>query len=367
MTDLLPWVALQDLFCTKPLLAQRLCERFGSPQAVLTSPRDPLGASDAEWDALSHIRSQVDWPGVEATIRWCQAEQVRIVTMADDAYPSALRQIVDRPLLLYVRGDARALEIPPLVAIVGARKATAYGRAMAATIARGLTAAGVTIVSGLAIGIDGVVHREAVAGGGRTIGVLGGGLDRFFPPAHRLLADQMVATGAVITEFPPRMSPLGHHFPQRNRIISGLSLAVLVVEAAERSGTLSTAHHAMEQGRLVSAVPGSAGHVMTRGTHHLLREGAHLVERAEDLLQLIRPMWRPSPCQAPEEDGIGRVLLPLLHSPQCLDLLVARSGRPVETVLAWLGRMEAAGAVETLPGSRYIRRERTHGEGARHC
>lgn len=348
------WVALQEVLFAKPLMAHNLLARCGSVEAIFHATADDLQLTAAEWNAVRQFRESVDWQRVDTTLEWCERHHIAIVTMIDPAYPVHLATCPDCPPVLYIDGDVAVLAHAPSVAIVGSRKATRYGEEMAERIATGLAAAGATVVSGLATGIDGIAHRAAVTAGGRSIGVLGSGLDRFYPPQHQDLARQMRVAGAVVTEFPPCVAAFPHHFPQRNRVISGLAMAVVVVEAAEKSGSLITARFAGEQGRLLFAVPGCSGHVTTRGTHNLLREGAQLAESAEDILEAIRPLSTQT-CQSMADDAIGAALLPLLTEARVLDQLIAGSGRPAADVLARLSQWECEGRVRVLPGNRYVR------------
>ncbi|MBI2346602.1 MAG: DNA-protecting protein DprA [Deltaproteobacteria bacterium] len=402
MSALTAWVALQRALFAKPLAAHALLNRFGSPDAIFHGPRAILAVTDPEWEAVDQLRKATDWAAVDNTITWCTDHQVRIIPLDAAEYPQLLRSCPDCPPILFIAGQIEALSGSALVGVVGARKASSYGRGICEKIAGGLAAAGVAVVSGLALGIDGVAHRASLAADGRTVGVLGGGHDRFYPKEHRHLAEQICRNGAVITEFPPDARAHPSQFPQRNRIISGLSMAVVVVEAAERSGSLITARLAAEQGRLVFAVPGPAGHLATRGTHGLLKQGAHIAESAEDVLQAIAPMvetadpgwsqsgaWgggaahsrsecggergeapprvrRPPPSLSGAtdighftqrgEDAMGGGLWELLAEPQLLDVLMARTGRAAPELLAWLTQMECAGRVRALPGNRYVKR-----------
>ncbi|MBI2104334.1 MAG: DNA-protecting protein DprA [Candidatus Omnitrophica bacterium] len=210
-----------------------------------------------------------------------------IVTLADAAYPTRLKTIPDPPLALYVRGTLTAAD-ETAIAIVGSRRASPYGRQCAERLSEDLALRGITVVSGLALGIDGAAHRGALRAGGRTLAVLGSGLARLYPPAHERLADQAAEQGAVLSEYPLEAEPLPHHFPRRNRLISGLSLGVIVVEASARSGALITADCALEQGREVFAVPGPMTSVTSEGTHRLLKQGARLVTSVEDVLDELR-------------------------------------------------------------------------------
>ncbi|MBI4365637.1 MAG: DNA-protecting protein DprA [Deltaproteobacteria bacterium] len=356
MTSLEAWLALQEVLFAKPLLARQFLARFPSPEAVLGGQPAGEPLSPIEQRATLALRASVPWSQVQEDLRWCDSEGVHLLPLTHPAYPPLLAECPDAPLLLFAAGDPQVLGAGVRVAMVGARKATPYGRAMAERIAGGLAQAGVIVTSGLAIGIDGVCHRAALAAGGNSVGVLGGGLACLHPRAHVGLARELRAHGAVITEFPPHAAALAHHFPQRNRIISGISLGVAVIEAAERSGSLITARHALEQGRLVFAVPGAVDHRGSQGPHALIKQGAILVESAADLLAAIAPMTgqKIPGCQIRESDDMGRTLLPMMTTPQSLDTLVAASGVSAGAVLAWLTCMEQAGRVRAVPGNRYV-------------
>ncbi len=285
----------------------------------------------------------------------------------DARYPAQLGTIADPPALLYVQGDASALAAPA-VAVVGSRRPTPAGREIAFDFARRLAAAGLVIVSGLARGVDAAAHRGALAASGRTVAVCGNGLDQTYPPDHAALAGQIASSGALVSEFAPGMPPLPHHFPRRNRLISGLSLGVVVVEARHRSGSLITARLAAEQGREVFAVPGSVHNPLAQGCHRLIRDGARLVESAEEVLSgLQHDLFAALPdpvAQAPAGQAIsagpldtaGKILLNACgFEPVDVDTLVARTGLPASTVCSTMLMLELRGEVECCAGGTYCR------------
>jgi DNA processing protein len=282
-----------------------------------------------------------------------------VVAIGSGAYPPALAEIPDPPPALWVRGAAESLRWPRLVAVVGARAATSAGREMADHLAAGLAEAGVVVVSGLARGIDSVAHRAALDRGGATIAVLGSGLDRVYPAEHAGLADRLAAQGAVVTEHPPGTPPLPFHFPWRNRIISGLSSAVVVVEASERSGSLITAMAAAEQGREVMAVPGPVGPGRHRGGHALLRDGATLVEGPEDVLAALGwlgPAGGSASAQGPPglAPDLARELgLDATVADFSVDEVALATGWPVARVNARLTALELAGRIQRVGGGRF--------------
>lgn len=288
-----------------------------------------------------------------------------IILQADDHYPPLLREIADPPEQLSLRGDAAAL-LQPQLAIVGSRRASSAGLRLAAQLAGELAAAGLCICSGLALGIDGAAHRGALAAGGRSVAVMATGIDRVYPRRHTALAQALQAAGGVITEFPPGAAPRRENFPRRNRIISGMALGVLVVEAAPGSGSLITARAALEQGREVFALPWSILHQGGRGCLQLLRDGAKLVESVGDILEELGPLYAAqtgcaAPSAAAPDADLGALPAPLRgllqwvgYEVASLDQLARDSGRPVAELLGELSALEIAGHVQRVPGG-YIR------------
>lgn len=288
----------------------------------------------------------------EAATQVSRAGRIGVTCLPFDAaaYPPLLSSIPDPPALLWIRGDAKALAAPS-IAIVGSRGATPYGLAMASKIAGDLAANGLVIVSGLARGIDSAAHAAALSAGGKTIGVLGCGIDRIYPPEHKALAGNIEHSGAVISEFPPGVPPLPHHFPLRNRIVSGLSGAVVVVEAPEKSGALITASTALEQGRDVLVVPGPVVGGRNRGGHLLIRDGAKVVESADDILQDIGLLTHCAPLKSRNE-SVGQL-------PEATDFTVddvaKQTGEAPGVVLARLLDLELAGRIQRIGGGRFVR------------
>jgi DNA processing protein len=281
---------------------------------------------------------------------------VDVVGLGDPAYPSALRTIPDPPPRLYMRGalgDADRVA----VAVVGARRASPYGVAVAEMLAADLARCGVTVVSGLARGIDAAAHRAALRAGGRTVAVLGCGPDVVYPPEHAALMTQIIADGAVVSEYPPGTPPLRHHFPRRNRLISGLSLGVVVVEGRADSGALITVDCALEQGREVFAVPGPITAATSALPHRLVQQGAKLVSRVEDIVEeLGLPLRPPPPRPAVGLEGTEAVVrAQLTLDPQHVDALALRCGLPVAEVSRALVTLELRGLARALPGQRYVR------------
>ncbi len=341
----------------------RLFRRFGSPAAALRAPDKELSrVPNLREEALGALRAKktIRSPIEEWDI--LQKEGIRLLCVNDSDYPSNLAAIADPPAVLFARG---ALEPRDLVsvAVVGSRAASPMGAAFTERLCAELARCGVTVVSGFALGIDSAAHRGALAGQGRTIAVLGCGLDIDYPHANTELRKHIAASGALVSEFPLGTTPAPGHFPQRNRIISGLALGVVVVEAANKSGSLITAALALEQGREVFAVPGFAGCVRSTGPHKLLRQGAKLVESAEDILEEIRPLIRPSwasfsktsspepDMNEPDANEEEKSLLGAIdRSPRHIDELCRSLDWPVSRVAAILLTLELKGTVRQLPG-----------------
>jgi len=291
----------------------------------------------------------------------------RSIAYSDPDYPPQLRAIPDPPALLHLQGDAASLAAPA-IAIVGSRRPTPAGRETAYAFARGLAAGGLVITSGLAAGIDAEAHRGALDAGGRTVAVCGTGLDVVYPASNARLAERIAARGALVSEFPPGTPPLPHHFPRRNRLISGLALGVLVVEAQHRSGSLITARLAAEQGREVFALPGSIHNPLARGCHRLIRDGARLVESVEEVLAGLQAdlfgALAPGAAQAPAGtafsggplDREAKILLNACgFEPVDVDTLVARTGFQAGSVASMLVLLELRGEVESCAGGLYCR------------
>ncbi len=290
----------------------------------------------------------------EAELRRAEALGVRILGLDEPDYPAALKATYDPPPVLYVRGTIAPQPEVAAVAVVGARAATTAGRAFARSLSRDLAAAGVEIVSGLARGIDAEAHRGALEANGRTVAVLGSALDRVYPPEHEALGRQITEHGgALLSEFPLGTGPRPHHFPQRNRVIAGLSQGVVVVEAKERSGALVTARFASDQGREVLAVPGHPTDPLAAGTNALLRDGAALVRSARDVAEALGLVIPVTTEDGPSGDDILDSLR--RDRPLGLDELQARCGCPVSELLSRLSLLEVEARVRRLPGPAYLR------------
>lgn len=352
------WLALLHLPGVGPVRLRELLTRHDSPRRLFEQ-----GARDSELEPeLRAALRAPAWEEVERDLAWAGTGRT-ILTVDDPRYPPLLAQVHDAPPLLFVHGTPEAL-VQPQLAMVGSRNPTPLGEETAQQFARALAGAGLTITSGLALGIDAAAHRGALAAKGQTVAVFGTGPDRIYPARHRDLAHAIVdGGGALVSEYPPGTPPLPGHFPRRNRIISGLSLGTLVVEAALRSGSLLTARSAAEQGREVFAIPGSIHNPLARGCHRLIRDGAKLVETAQDVLEELAPQLRAVLAQesAPEVSEFGldedyrRLLDCLDFAPTAVDILVERSGLTADAVSSMLLLLELEGYVASATGGGYAR------------
>lgn len=346
-----------------PASALHLLSRSGNAAGCFDAPDSLYSELDVPTETRKFLR-QPDWAVAERDLEWLNRSGARLVTLLDPDYPSLLKELSDAPAALYARGDVSLLGTPQL-AMVGSRNPSTEGRRNAEDFAAYLAGCGLTITSGMALGIDAASHRGALKAGGKTVAVWGTGLDKPYPPRHREFAEEIAAAGLIVTEFPPGTPPLPGHFPRRNRIISGLAVGTLVVEAARQSGSLITARLASEQGREVFAIPGSIHNPMSRGCHRLLREGAKLVESAGDILEELAPLLKlelpPMTADtgpeavAPEDPEYKLLLNSLDFAPTSVDALVERTGLTPDVVSSMLLMLELQGQVEASPGGRYSR------------
>ena len=343
-----------------PVTIRRLLRAFGSAREVFRARQpDLFGVAGISQKRSEWITGFRDWDGLMKTVDRAEAEGMRLVFHGDAEYPVAIEELgEDAPLLLFVKGSI-VEEDRFSVAIVGSRKSSDYGEAVTSKISARLAGVGMTVVSGMARGIDTAAHRGALKAGGRTIAVLGCGLDVVYPPENRGLMDRIASSGAVISEFAPGTQPLKENFPRRNRLISGLSQGVIVVEAAPRSGSLITAKHALEQGKEVFAVPGSIMSETSQGTNDLLKQGARLVTSAEDVIEELAPVLKgfiKSRVGAPDPELTGqeKSLCGLLSGePVHVDEISRQSGRQVAEVLATLLGLELKGVIRQMEGKRF--------------
>ncbi|MBX3423112.1 MAG: DNA-processing protein DprA [Pirellulaceae bacterium] len=343
------------------VLIERLLERFGSPTAVLAaSPAQLCEVPGVSVAVSRNIRSPQSRTLAEQTLESCQAGGIDILMPHHDAFPRLLKEIADTPSLLFVRGTLLAQDELSL-AIVGTRTASHYGRSQAARFANSLSRAGLTIVSGLARGIDAAAHTGAIEAGGRTIAVLGSGVHDIYPPQHAELAERIVGCGALVSEMPPGTKPKSGMFPRRNRLISGLCIGTLVIEAPERSGALITARLAAEQGRDVFAMPGLVTSPAARGCHKLIRDGAILVQDPEDVIEALGPLAQEvdiglgqtvrSPRELQLNEQETAVLQSIQLEPTDVNSVIAASGLPVSRVLSTLSVLEMRKLIRRISGN----------------
>ncbi len=350
--ELAAWIKLSLVQGLGGQSLRRLLAAFGLPQQVLAAGRAAL-AKIVSAEIAARILADADSLAVEAALEWAAAEGNAVLTLADGEYPQSLLETPDPPALLYLRGRRELLARPGL-AVVGSRNATPQGMSNAERFARAFSAAGLTIVSGLALGIDAAAHRGGLDAAGSTIAVLGTGADILYPQRNRALGERIAREGLIVSEFPLGTPPHGANFPRRNRVISGLARGCLVVEAALASGSLITARLAAEQGREVFAIPGSIHSPHAKGCHALIKQGAKLVESAEDLLQelgLIGTVAQPTAI----DPVVPGLLAHLGYDPCDIDTLCARSGLTAAAVSAMLLQLELDGKVASLPGGLYQR------------
>lgn len=361
ISDLPSWLRLHLAFLNANQ-CERLIEHFGDATTAVAATRE-------QWKQVSGLREKtieqffnLDDTLVEQALNWAQQPDHYIITLADETYPELLREISDPPILLYVRGDLSLLKAPQL-AVVGSRHASRQGLQIAEDFSRHLSSVGLCITSGLAHGIDAAAHRGALQGQGKTLAVVGTGLDRIYPAANQTLAREIASQGAIVSEYPLGTKPLAHNFPQRNRIISGMATGCLVVEAALKSGSLITARQAMEQGREVFAIPGSINNSLAKGCHQLIKQGAKLVESAQDILEELAPLveftWNADQLTQPPGLVVKNASHPLLEimqfEPISLDELVVLSKMAASDIQSQLMMLELDGQIETLSGGRWRR------------
>ena len=371
MESLPSWLALRAVKGLGIGTLSRLVLRFGSPEAVREASDQALmaenGVSLAVAKRIRDAPSQELCQQIQRERKAIEQGTFSIMTIVDSMYPPRLAKIPDPPPLLYVTGEFQESDRQAL-AIVGSRKCTPTGEAFTRQLSGDLAALGFSIVSGLARGVDAAAHQGALDAGGRTVAVLGCGINRTYPPEHQQLRRRIDAQGATLSEFSPGTPPRGYHFPQRNRIISGLCLGIIVTEAAAKSGSLITARLASEQNREVFAVPGSVTNSMSRGPHHLIKQGAKLVEEPGDVLEellpqlespigdrgghLMTPTKPPSPSLSPEEQTLYSLVS---LEPISLEELISQGSLVATEVMSILLSLEIKGLIKQLPGTQYIR------------
>ncbi|MBN2701146.1 MAG: DNA-processing protein DprA [Methylohalobius sp. ZOD2] len=364
--DLRHLIALAQIPGVGAQAFKTLLEAFPDPEVLFEQPLPASyrrGLSERTRQALR----QPDWDLVDRTLTWAAKPDRHLLAVTDPGYPPQLKEISSPPPLLYVHGQLECLRRPQL-AVVGSRNPSRNGRQIAFEFARALAELNLVITSGLALGIDGAAHQGALAGGESTAAVVGTGPDRIYPARHKNLAAEIVTHGAIVSEFPPGTPVRAQHFPRRNRIIAGLSLGTLVVEATRRSGSLITARFALEQGREVMAIPGDIHNPQAKGCNALIREGAQLVEAVDDILEALNLLAPPanepdtptpsstSPNPSNELSGDYRDLLNKIdYAPTPVDQLVETTGMPPAEVASMLLVLELEGYITAAPGGCYQR------------
>jgi DNA processing protein len=355
--DLLYWIAATYLPGVGPITFRRWLDQIPDIKALFSASATTLQAAGFSQKEIQ-ILQQPDWEAAKRDLAWVEQPNRSVLTVVDAAYPTLLQEIPAAPLVLYVQGDVSLLS-QPQIAMVGSRNPTISGKETAERFAYCLAKAGLVVTSGLALGVDAAGHRGALAASGKTIAVAGTGLNKIYPASHRGLAKEIAETGALVSEFSPDTPPSATNFPRRNRIISGLSLGVLVVEAAVRSGSLITARFAVEQGRDVFAVPGSIHNPLARGCHQLIQQGAKLVETAEAILEELNLphaiVASIQPPKSPQLDKKSQSLLGLIGDEATpLDTILVRSRLTASEVSSMLLLLELNGHVKLVTGG-YVR------------
>ncbi len=354
------WLALIRAPQVGPATFYSLLQHFDEPGAIFRASGSRLEKLGLRPDTVAYL-GEPDWHLIDADLAWLDTPGAQILLINDPAYPPMLKDIPDPPPVLFVLGDSSVLAHKQL-AMVGSRHPTPAGRETAQEFARHLATNGIVITSGLALGIDAASHEGALKSGGMTLAVAGTGLDRVYPARHRELAHQIAEHGALISEFPPGTPPVAGNFPRRNRIISGLSMGVLVVEAALRSGSLITARYAIEQGREVFAVPGSIHNPQAKGCNSLIKQGAKLVETANDIYEELGGFASslaeerdPEPGSPPVnlDADYQRVLDSVDHAPTAVDTVVQRSGLTADAVCSMLLVLELQGLIASTSSGHY--------------
>jgi DNA processing protein len=353
--DALLWVALSSIHGLGGETLRRLLKTFGLPANIFATPVSEL-TTVVKRDSARAIAEGPDLEALKPTREWLAQPENHFVTLADSTYPKSLLDLPDAPPMLYVKGRVELLNTTS-IAIVGSRNATPQGEQNAEAFAEVFSQAGITVISGLALGIDAAAHRGGLRGDASTIAVVGTGLDTVYPARNKTLAHQIARHGAIVSEFPLATPPNRENFPRRNRIISGLASGVLVVEAALSSGSLITARLAAEQGRDVFAIPGSIHSPFSKGCHSLIKQGAKLVESAQDVLEELK--WHStSPANADEQDddpSANPLLQHMGYDAVSVDALAARANVSAEKISQTLLELELSGDISSLPGGLYQR------------
>jgi len=361
-TDILHWLAAIYLSGIGPIRFRHWLKQVDRINELFSASINELRALGLTSGQINQLKNP-NWARVERDFAWCEKNQCHVICIEDANYPPLLREIDSAPLVLFAQGDLSLLSSPQ-IAMVGSRHPTRVGAELATQFAHSLASAGWVITSGLALGIDAATHQGALQAKGKTIAVFGTGLSHIYPASHRSLAEQIVGQGALVSEFPPDEKPKAKNFPRRNRIISGLSVGVLVVEAAARSGSLITARYAAEQGREVFAIPGSIHNPLARGCHQLIRQGVKLVETEDDIMEELNHFLH-SPMTSPVtvnnalnsiyiDCPLQQLLTHIGYEATSLDAIILRSGLTPGQVSSMLLSLELEGYIHTVPGG-YVR------------
>jgi len=358
MTDIRYWIGLSLVSEVGPVMSRKLLAVMGSPENVFSAALKDLAAvRGLSREKAERIKNFGQWDTVERQLSITEKKGIKVLSYDDPAYPEVLKDVEGSPIVLYMKGDYHADDRFG-IAVVGSRKHTHYGEVVAQKISGELAAAGFTIISGMARGIDTLSHKSALSIGGRTIAVLGSGLDVYYPAENRGLMEKIVSSGCVISEFPPGTMPNRENFPRRNRLISGLSLGVLVVEATSESGSLITAQYAVEQNKEVFAIPGDITSANSEGTNSLIRQGARIVTNTNDIIEELAPALkgfirinnRQAPEMSEEERGLCSVLT---REPKHIDVLSREAALPAQKILGVLLSLELKGIVRQSNGKRF--------------
>jgi DNA processing protein len=362
MSDLYYWLALNSLTDIGPVLCRRLVSVLGSPKTVFEMTMGELRNIEGIGENRARkILGFNHWDAMKKELERVEKEDITLITLTDSNYPEGLKQLPDAPILIYVKGNIDDTD-KYAVSIIGSRKATNYGMQTAEKISYKLASCGLTVVSGMARGIDTVSHKGALKSGGRTIAVLGSGIDVPYPSSNRGLMNTIADNGAVISEFPLGSQPLREHFPRRNRIVSALSLGVIVIEATIDSGSLITVGYALDQGKEVFAVPGNINSINSKGTNDLIKKGARLIESAEDVIEELRPQIRgilreeknSSEKLLSELSEDEKKLFSFLNSdPKHIDLIIREMEVSTGKVLSILLNLELKGIIRQSEGNFY--------------
>ncbi len=359
MYNLAHWIALTEVSDVGPVTARKLLAVYKTPEAVFNAPYKELcGIDFIKAKKAKNIKEYSGWAKIDIQMKKIESKKIRVVTLSDNDYPEMFRNMEDAPVMFYAKGGMQK-EDRFAIAIVGSRKYSPYGKFAAEKMASDLSALGFTIVSGMARGIDTLAHIAAIKSGGRTVAVLGSGLDVPYPPENKMLIEKISDSGCVVSEFPPGAKPDKENFPRRNRLISGLSMGVVVIEATSDSGSLITAQYAADQGKEVFAVPGNINSANSAGTNRLIKDGAKLVQGVEDIVEELAPVLKgfiktkdKSKIELTDEER--RLCDIMTAEPRHVDMLSRESGMPSSRVLGILLSLELKGVARQAEGKKFF-------------